>query len=125
MKTKEITLCGKPVTLGYCFAAEIAYKDLTGEDILMLMQDAVASIKEERMPDVKKSLYAILACMLAYYNSKGEDTPINDAELMNDASPLEIGTAIGAVLTLRAEFYDIPAGEPKDKPTKGKGRGKN
>ena len=89
------------------------------------MQDAVASIKDERMPDVKKSLYAILACMLAYYNSKDEDTPVKDAELMNYASPLEIGTAIGTVLTLRAEFYNIPAGEPEDKPTKGKGRGKN
>ena len=28
MITKEITLCGRQVTLAYCFATEIAFRDL-------------------------------------------------------------------------------------------------
>ena len=34
MITREVTLCGKQVTLAYCYATEIAYKDLTNEDII-------------------------------------------------------------------------------------------
>ena len=34
MITKEITLCSKQVTLAYCYATEIAYKDLANEDML-------------------------------------------------------------------------------------------
>ena len=126
MITKEISLCGKPVTLGYCYATDISYKKLANQDITDFCQEAVQAIQADRMPDAEKTIYAILACMLAYYQSRDEDNPIRDADIMNEATPLELGTALGTVLTLRMEFYNIPAGEPEDKPQKGKGKkGKN
>lgn len=129
MITKEITLAGKPVTLGYCYATEIAYKDLSGEDITTILQETLAAVNDQppRMPDGKRSIYLVLAAVMAYYQSKDEESaPIKDTDLMNDATPLELGTAIGAIITMRSQFYSIPNGEPEDKPAKGKGKkGKN
>jgi hypothetical protein len=87
--------------------------------------EAVTAFQKKRMPDVKKTIYAILSCVMAYYESKGEDAPVKDSELINETSPLEVGKALGTVLSLRAEFYAVPAGEPEEKPTKGKGKAKN
>lgn len=122
---EEITLAGKPVILGYCYATEIAFKDLAGQDITDFMMESLPLIQDNKMPDIKKTIYAILSCMIAYYQSIGEEPPVKDTDLMNEATPLEIGTAFGIVLKLRGEFYHIPAGEPSEKPAKGKGKAKN
>lgn len=121
---EEITIAGKPVTLGYCYATEIAYKELSGEDIADIIQETIASInaKHARMPEAKRGIYLVLAAVIAYYESKGEDAPIKDTDLMNDTTPLELGTALGTIITLWAQFYNIPKGEPADKPQKGKGK---
>ena len=119
MLTKEITLCGKQVTLAYCYATEIAYKDLSDENIADYIKEAVACIQEETDPDVKHTIYAILACMLAYYQSQGKEAPLTDTDLMNDAKPAELGTAIFTIIGLRMEFYHVPKGEPADKVTSG------
>ena len=124
---ENITLAGKSVTLGYCYATEIIYKDLSDEDIANIIQETIGCINAQpaRMPDVKRSIYLVLASVMAYYKSKGEDAPIKDTDLMNEATPLELGTALGTIINLWAKFYHIPAGEPADKPQKGKGKGKN
>jgi hypothetical protein len=127
---EEITIAGKPVTLGYCYATEIAYKGLSGEDIAAIIRDTIAAVnaKPAGMPDVKRCIYLVLAAAMAYYQSKGEDepTPIKDTDLMNEATPIELGNALGTIINLWAKFYRIPAGEPEDKPAKGKGtKGKN
>lgn len=121
---EEITLAGKPVTLGYCYATEIAYKELSGEDITDIIQETAACVNAQppRMPDVKRSIYLVLAAVMAYYQSKDEDAPIKDTDLMNEATPVELGIALGTIITLWAQFYNIPKGEPKDKPAKGKGK---
>ena len=121
---EEITIAGKPVTLGYCYATEVAYKELSGEDIADIIQETIAAVNAQpaRMPDAKRSIYLVLAAVMAYYQSKGEDAPIKDTDLMNDCTPLELGTALGTIITLWSKFYHIPAGEPKEKPTKGKGK---
>lgn len=129
MITRDITICGKPVTLAYCYATEIAYKDLSDENIGEYINEAVDCIQNGIDPDVKRTISAILACMLAYYNSKKEDTPIEFEELMSNISPSEFATAIITVLDMRIEFYHVPAGEPTDKKDgtkkKGKGEAKN
>jgi hypothetical protein len=112
---EEVTLAGKPVTLGYCYATEITFKDLAGQDITDFLTEALPLIQDNKMPDIKKSIYAILSCMIAYYESIGKKSPVKDTDLMNEATPLEIGTALGTFLTLRANFYHLPAGEPEDK----------
>ena len=115
MTKKEITICGKAVTLAYCFATEISYKILSDEDITKFMQDCIAAVQEETMPDTRRSVYAILAAMSAYYESVKQPAPLTDEDLIYNASPLEIGTALGTLIVLRADFYHIPAAEPKDK----------
>ena len=115
MTKKEITICGKAVTLAYCFATEISYKILSDEDITNFMQDCIASVQKETMPDTRHSIHAILAAQSAYYESVGQPAPLTDEDLMYNASPLEIGTALGTLIVLRAEFYHIPSSEPKDK----------
>ena len=115
----------RTATMGYCYATEIAFKDLAGQDISDFMTEVLPLIQDNKMPDVKKTIYAILSCMFAYYESFGEDAPVKDTDLMNEATPLEIGTAFGTVLKLRGEFYHIPNGEPAEKPAKGKGTAKN
>ena len=121
---EEITIAGKPVTLGYCYATEIAYKDLSGEDIADILQETFAAVNAQpaRMPDTKRSIYLVLSAIMSYYQSKDEDAPIKDTDLMNDTTPLELGTALGTIITLWAKFYNIPAGEPEEKPAKGKGK---
>ena len=124
MIQEEIIIAGKPVTLGYCYATEIAYKDLSGEDITDILQETFAAVNAQpaRMPDIKRSIYLVLAAIMAYYQSKDEDAPIKDTDLMNDTTPIELGTALGTIITLWAKFYNIPAGEPEEKPAKGKGK---
>ena len=116
MITKEITLCGKVVTLAYCYATEIAYKDLSDENIADYIKESITCIQQETDPDVKHTIYAILACMLAYYQSQCKEAPLTDTDLMNDAKPAELGTAIFTIIGLRMDFYRIPKGEPEEKP---------
>ena len=124
---EEITIAGKPVTLGYCYATEIAYKDLSGEDIADIIRETFAAInaQPQRMPDTKRSIYLVLAAVMAYYQSKDEEAPIKDTVLMNETTPMELGIALGTIITLWAKFYNIPKGEPEDKPQKRKGKAKN
>ena len=124
MITKEITICSKQVTLAYCYATEIAYKNMTNEDMIDYAQKAVEAIQNQRDPDIGKTIYAILACMMAYYED-ADKAPVKDSEIMKQATPVEIGTAMLTILSMRSEFYHVPKGEPEEKPEKGTGRRKN
>ena len=113
MKTKTINLCGKDVTLAYCYGTEISYKMLSDEDINDFVQEVVAALNAEpqRMPDIKKSVLLIIAAAMAYAESRGEKSPIADEDLMYHATPDELGTALGTVIALRMEFYHVPTDE--------------
>ena len=118
MIKKEITLCSKQVTLGYCFATEIAYKNMTNEDMFDYAKKAVEAIKNQRDPDIEKTIYAILACMMAYYED-ADKAPVNDSEIMNEATPVEIGNAMFTILNMRSEFYHVPSGDSEDNTQEG------
>lgn len=126
MTTKTITIAGKEITLAYCYATEIGYKLLSDEDINDYMADAIEAIGRKAMPDTRKTVYVVIAAINAYSEWKGEQPVISDRDLMYDATPLELGTALGTILQLRADFYKLPEGEPKDehpddkKPEQGK-----
>ena len=124
MIKKEITLCGKSVTLAYCYATEIAYKDLSNEDMLDYAKHAVEAIQAQRDPDIKRTIFAILACIMAFYED-ADKAPVKDSDIMKDATPVEIGTAMLTILSMRNEFYHVPKGEPEEKPKKSTGRRKN
>lgn len=103
------------VTLAYCFAVEINYHNFTGGDIADFMKEAAVALKDKKLPDIKKNIYAILASAISYYQATGQNTPIKDTDLMNYCDLQEIATALGTVLGLYTQFYTLPAGEPKDK----------
>lgn len=124
MITKEITICSKQVTLAYCYATEIAYKDLADEDMLDYAKHAIDSIHAQRDPDIKRTIFAIIACMMAYYED-ADKAPVKDSEIMREATPVEIGTAMLTILSMRSEFYHVPTGEPEDKPKDGQDAEKN
>lgn len=122
MKQKETTLCGKTVNLAYCYATEIAFRELTNSDINDFVSEAVDAVSANRMPDIKKTICTLLASLMAYYNNK---LPVTDEELMKEATPTEVGTALGIVLSLRMDFYKLPSGEPEEKTEKTRTRKKN
>ena len=124
MKQKEVTIAGKQVHLGYCYATEIAYKDYTNEDIRDFMQEAFLAINDQpqRMPDTKKTTYLILSAIVAYYESVQKQAPVKDSDLLYNATPQEIGTALGVVITLWSQFYALPADEPNKEKKGSKGK---
>ena len=124
MIKKEITLCSKQVTLAYCYATEIAYKNMTNEDMFDYAKEAVEAIQNQRDPDIEKTIYAILACMMAYYED-ADKAPVKDSEIIKQATPVEIGTAMLTILSMRSEFYHVPKDEPEEKPEKGARKRKN
>lgn len=124
MITKKVTLCGKEVTLAYCYATEIAYKDLSDEDMFDYAKHALDSIQAQRDPDIKKTILAIIACMMAYYEDAGK-APVKDTDIMKTATPVELGTAMLTILRMRNDFYHVPNGEPEDKPQEGDTSPKN
>lgn len=130
MITKEITIAGKTVTIGYCYATEIAYKLNADEEITDFLLEAIPTIQQQRMPDAKKVMLLIIASITSYYGSikkDGEESkaPITDRDIMYDATSEEIGKALGDIITMRAEFYKMPTGEPQDKPKDGDDNPKN
>lgn len=137
MKQKTITICGKEVTLAYNFATEIAFFDLTDKDFSFFFGAIAAALqgKEANAVNVtaavvsvspKMRIMAILSAIMSYYQSVEQEPPITDRELMENASPEELFTALAAVIQLHNEWYHLPTGESVDKPAKrGKGKGKN
>lgn len=105
--------------LAYCYATEISYKILSDEDVIDFGQEIAEKIQHEQMPDIRKTIYLLLASMQSYYEAKDEQCPITDKELMYECTPQEIGKALGTLLGLRVEFYHVPSDEPKDKEPKG------
>ena len=125
MIKKEITICGKQVTLGYCFATEIGFKVMAEESIDDFLKEAAPVIQDKQLPDVMKVIMLISSSMISYYESKGEEAPIEDKNMMYDTTAEELGMALGTVIGLRAKFYHIPSGEPEDKPKDGDDNPKN
>lgn len=103
MTTKTITIAGKEVTLAYCYATEIAFRKYTGESI-----DKFDAMNPEHV------LYLIISAIVAWSQAKGEEPAIKDDELMYDTKPKELIDALTEIFKLRAEWYDVPTGEPED-----------
>jgi hypothetical protein len=115
MIQKEITLCGKQVTLAYCYGTEISYKLLADQECTEFVREVLQGLAENKMPDSRKAIYLIMSAMTAYYESKNQENPIEDKELIFHATPDDIGLAVGTIAGLYIEFYKIPVGEPEDK----------
>lgn len=129
MNAKEITICGKQVTLAYCYATEISYKILADQDIMNFMQEVSDALQAEpqQMPDIRKTIFLLLASMQSYYdslpagqNGQKPQPPVTDEDLMYHCTPQDLGVALGTILGLRSQFYHLPSDEPEEKEPKGK-----
>ena len=131
MIKETTTIAGIDVTLGYCFATELNYRNLADEEIANYFKEAFGCIQEGKDPDTDKSIRLVLASVHSYYDSihQGEgDTiyPINERTLVFETAPDELMKAVITIVNLRNKFYKIPEGEPKDKePKPGRKKGKN
>ena len=129
MIKETTTIAGIEVTLGYCFATELNYRNLADEEIANYFKEAFGCIQEGKDPDTDKSIRLVLASVISYYDSQstGEATyPINERTLIYDTAPDELIKAVLTIAGMRNEFYKIPVGEPKDKePKPGRKKGKN
>ena len=100
MITKEITIGGVAVKVGYCFATELVFKQYTG-----------VNIEDMDTANPEHIIYVILSAIVAYYEGSGEESPVKDNDLMYKAKPTELVTALTEVFKIRAEWYELPKGE--------------
>lgn len=100
MTQKEITLCGKTVRIAYCYGTEIAFHKYAG-----------TSIDNMDATNPEHPLYIVLAAVVTYYQSKGEESPLTDRDLLFNAKPEDLIDAFKEVLQLRIEWYKRPEGE--------------
>ena len=114
MTTKTITIAGKEVTLGYCHATDIGFKLLCDEELSDFIAHVIDRFNNGKEPDKQKTIYLIIAAVKAYSEWKEVPAGITDRELLYDANPIETATALGTILQLRADFYHLPSGEPKN-----------
>ena len=111
MTTKEITICGTQLTLSYCYAVEIGYKIMADQNIHDFFDEVGKALNEQKMPDIQRTVYLIMASAMAYYESKDEKAPITDKQLIYESSPEDLGNALLAIITLRNEFFKVPSDE--------------
>ena len=103
MTTKKITIAGREVTLAYCYDTEIAFHKYTG-----------VSIDKFDAQNPAHVLYLILSAIEAWSKAKDAELVIKEYELRYNAKPKELIDALTEVFILRAEWYEVPAGEPED-----------
>lgn len=111
MTTKEITICGTQLTLSYCYAVEIGYKIMADQNIHDFFDEVGKALNEQKMPDIQRTIYLIMASTTAYYESMEEKAPITDKQLIYESSPEDLGNALLAIITLRNEFFKVPSDE--------------
>ena len=115
MKTKEITICGKQVTLAYCYATEIAFRNFTG-----------VSIDKFDSENPEQAIYLILACIQSYCLANDTKPAVQDTDLIYNANSSELIEAVKTVFELRIEWYNLPACEADiDKQEEKEGEEKN
>lgn len=117
---KTITIGGKQVEAGYCFASEIGFNHATGDDFYTFIIDSSDKIKANAYPDTVKGAKAILACVKPYYKSKEEDTPITLDDITHEASPAEFLSALATIFNMRLQFYGIGTDPTPEQPTEEK-----
>ena len=103
------------VMLGYCFATEILFNEMAGEEVGTFVKEAISQISEGKMPDRKKSMILIQAAMEAYYESVGKKAPISEKDLKDSHHSDEFGTAIGTILGMYIKMNTSPAGDSNEK----------
>ncbi len=113
METSKIKVCGQEVSVGYCYATEIAFHNYTG-----------VSVEKFDPNNPQHAVYLIMAAIFSYYNAKehqGEAHELTDESLLYESKPDEIIQAFNTVLGLRLRWYGVEApGQDEDHGADGK-----
>lgn len=123
MKEKIITIAGQKTGAAYCYATEIAFSRYTGKNI----EDAFREGQPVSPEDV---LYLILSAIVAYYESRNEQPPVESTSVIYKATPQEITSAVTEITNLRLAWYNLPPlekikADKEAEKAKEEGEGKN
>ena len=69
------------------------------------------ALNEQKMPDIQRTIYLIMASTMAYYESREEKAPITDKQLIYECSKEDLGNALMTIITLCNEFFKAPSDE--------------
>lgn len=94
MTEKKITIAGHEVGVKYCFATEIGFRDLTG-----------VTLDDFDISNPSQTAALIMAAIIAYYQSRNEDAPVEISSIIYECKPKEIVEALNTVYNMRASWY--------------------
>lgn len=94
MTEKKITIAGHEVGVKYCFATEIGFRDLAG-----------VTLDNFDISNPSQTAALIMAAIIAYYQSRNEDAPVEISSIIYECKPKEIVEALNTVYTMRASWY--------------------
>lgn len=103
MEKRDITICGKTVTVAYCFATEIAFNNY-----------ASVAINDLDTSNLEHLAYIILSAITTYYQSENIEPPVTDKELLYSSRPEELIAAIKTIIEIQGEWYKSPQGDAKE-----------
>lgn len=119
MNEKKITIAGKEAKLLYCFQTEIAYHDITGEELNTFINSTIKDAKDNKTPDGKKVACAIVAANIASSEYEGIEQTLTIKDILHKANAAEILQAFAAILELFIKFYQTPVEEANKDDKKG------
>ena len=126
---KAITICGKEVRMRYCAAAETGYEILSGKKMDVFSptfdkdEEGNDIVVEPAKATTQDYMYLALAAIVAAYERVKEQPPISDADILYDASPIEVAELLTTVVELRVEWYKVPeVVKPDIRPDERKGK---
>lgn len=102
MEKRDITICGKTVTVAYCFATEIAFRNY-----------ASVAINDLDTTNPEHLAYIILSAITTYYQSENIDPPVTDKELLYNSKPEELIAAVKTIIEMQGEWYKSPIADTK------------
>ena len=103
MEKRDITICGKTVTVAYCFATEIAFRNY-----------ASVAINDLDTTNPEHLAYIILSAITTYYQSENIDPPVTDKELLYNSRPEELIAAIKTIVEMQGKWYKSPIADTKE-----------
>lgn len=111
METIKFKIAGKEIKMAYCYATEIAFYNFTGKTV----NDFISEINISSNPSPQDILYLVLSAITAYYESKNEESPVRDTDLMFNAEMSEVLEAFNLVIDLFKKWYKIPETQIENK----------
>lgn len=116
IEERTIKINGKDIQVRYCLAAEQGFEALSGKSIevfnpTITERDEDGNPTKFGVPEATTEDYAELAfaAIVAAYQKKDEESPIEAEELLYDTPREELYNLIAAVTELRLKWYNIPS----------------